>query len=197
MALAVLYLMVPATLAERHAYSEITRPSTGEFLKATIAVPISGALLGSLVAFVITDVLGVSRSPARLLIELLMIGIVFGLLVPPVTALVLPINMFLVDMTTRSNEFMVTVDHLLVAIFSTPRLLFIYWTQSLHIGIVSGGLVSFVSFLAMFTIRGGSATTVDLRPAALSLCFAAILLALLIAGPFGFYEHLVRQLAGK
>ena len=93
MALAALYITVPAAFAERHVYSEIARPPLWEFMRAAAVVPIAGALLGSLLAFIATDLLGVPRSPARLLITLLAVGVIFGLFVPLATALVLPINL--------------------------------------------------------------------------------------------------------
>ena len=197
MALAALYITVPAAFAERHVYSEIARPPIGEFMRASIVVPIIGALLGSLLTFVATDLLGTPRSAARLLITLLVVGVIFGLFIPPATALVLPINVFLVDAATNAkggNEF---VDDLLATVFGTPGLLFIYWAQGLYIGVVSGGFVAVVSFTTLLTVRPSAGATIDLRPAALSLVVAALLLALILVGPFSLYDGLVRQIAGR
>ena len=197
MALAGLYITVPAAFAERHVYSEIARPPLWEFMRAAAVVPIAGALLGSLLAFIATDLLGVPRSPARLLITLLAVGVIFGLFVPLATALVLPINLLLVDVATNVGDREELVDDLLAAVFGTPGRLFVYWAQGLYIGVVSGFLVGLVSFFTVVSIRPGPDSTVDFRPAALSLVIAAILVALLMAGPFSLYEGLVRQIAGR
>lgn len=196
MALVVLYLIVPATFAERHVYSEITRPHTGEFIRSTWIIPIIGAVLGSLIAFLTTDLLGVPRSHSRLLITLLATGILFGLLIPVATAIALPINLFLVAAITSVEGVQTLVDDLLVAVFSTTGQLFLYWAQSLYIGVLSGSLVALVSFLSLFSMRS-TGPTLNLRPALMSLCLAAMLVAVLIAGPFGLYEYLVRQLTGR
>ena len=115
MALAALYITVPAAFAERHVYSEIARPPLWEFMRSAAVVPIAGALLGSLLAFIATDLLGVPRSPARLLITLLAVGVIFGLFVPLATALVLPINLLLVDVATNVGDGEELVDDLLAA----------------------------------------------------------------------------------
>ena len=197
MALAALYITVPAAFAERHVYSEIARPPLWEFMRAAAVVPIAGALLGSLLAFIATDLLGVPRSPARLLITMLAVGVIFGLFVPLATALVLPINLLLVDVATNVGDGEELVDDLLAAVFGTPGRLFVYWAQGLYIGVVSGFLVGLVSFSTVVSIRPEPDSSVDIRPAALSLVIAAMLVALLMAGPFSLYEGLVRQIAGR
>lgn len=197
MALAVLYVTVPATFAERFVYSEIARPPLGEFMRAAVVVPIVGAMLGSAVTYAGTDLLGVPRSPARLLFTFLLVGVIFGLFVPLATALVLPINLFLVEVATNFNAGDELVDDLLAAVFGTPGLLFIYWAQGLYTGVVSGVVVALVSFATVVGVRPGQDSTIDLRPTAISLVVASVLLALLVAGPFGLYEGLIRQIAGR
>ena len=197
MALAVLYVTVPATFAERFVYSEIARPPLGEFIRAAVVAPIAGALLGSALTYAATDLLGVPRSPARLLATFLLVGVVFGLFVPLATALVLPINLFLVEVATNLKAGDELVDDLLAAVFGTPGLLFIYWAQGLYTGVVSGLVVSLVSFATVAGVRPGQNSTIDLRPAAISLVVASVLLALLLSGPFGLYEGLIRQIAGR
>ena len=197
MALAVLYVTVPATFAERFVYSEIARPPLGEFMRAAVVVPIVGAMLGSAVTYAGTDLLGVPRSPARLLFTFLLVGVIFGLFVPLATALVLPVNLFLVEVATNFNAGDELVDDLLAAVFGTPGLLFIYWAQGLYTGVVSGLVVTLVSFATVVGVRPGRDSTIDLRPTAISLVVASVLLALLVAGPFSLYEGLIRQIAGR
>ena len=197
MALAALYITVPAAFAERHVYSEIARPPLWEFMRSAAVVPITGILLGSLLAFIATDLLGVPRSPARLLITLLAVGLIFGLFVPLATALVLPINLLVVDVATNVGNGEEFVDDLLAAVFGTPGRMFVYWAQGFYIGVVSGCLVALVSFATLVSIRPGPDSSVDFRPAVVSLVIAAVLVALLLAGPFSLYEGLVRQIAGR
>ena len=197
MALAVLYVTVPATFAERFVYSEIARPPLGEFMRAAVVVPIVGALLGSGLTYAGTELLGVPRSPARLLFTFLLVGVVFGLFVPLATALVLPINLFLVEVAANFKAGDELVDDLLAAVFGTPGLLFIYWAQGLYTGVVSGLVVTLVSFATVVGVRPGQTLSIDLRPAAISFVIASALLALLLAGPFGLYEGLIRQIAGR
>ena len=197
MALAVLYVTVPATFAERFVYSEIARPPLGEFMRAAVVVPIVGAMLGSAVTYAGTDLLGVPRGPARLLFTFLLVGVIFGLFVPLATALVLPINLFLVEVATNFNAGDELVDDLLAAVFGTPGLLFIYWAQGLYTGVVSGLVVTLVSFATVVGVRPGQDSTIDLRPTAISLVVASVFLALLVAGPFSLYEGLIRQIAGR
>ena len=197
MALAVLYVTVPATFAERFVYSEIARPPLGEFMRAAVVVPIVGALLGSALTYAATDLLGVPRSPARLLFTFLLVGVLFGLFVPLATALVLPINLFLVEVVTNFKAGDELVDDLLAAVFGTPGLLFIYWAQGLYTGVVSGLIVTLVSFASVVGPRPGQDSAIDLRPAGISLVMASVLLALLLAGPFSLYEGLIRQIAGR
>ena len=197
MALAVLYVTVPATFAERYVYSEIARPPLGEFIRAAVVVPIVGALLGSALTYAATDLLGVPRSPARLLITFLLVGVVFGLFVPLATALVLPINLFLVEVATNFRAGDELVDDLLAAVFGTPGLLFIYWAQGLYIGVISGLVVTLVAFATSFSAQPGLRSRVDFRPAAVSLVISSAVLALLLTGPFSLYEGLIRQIAGR
>ena len=197
MALAVLYVTVPATFAERYVYSEIARPPLGEFMRAAVVVPIAGALLGSAVTYAATDLLGVPRSPARILFTFLLVGVFFGLFVPLATALVLPINLFLVEVATNFKSGDELVDDLLAAAFGTPGLLFIYWAQGLYTGVVSGLVVTLVAFATVVGVRPGQNPAIDLRPAVISLVIASVLLALLLAGPFSLYEGLIRQIAGR
>ena len=197
MALVVLYVTVPATFAERYVYSEITRPPLGEFIRAAVVVPIVGALMGSAVTYTATELLGVPRSPARLLFTFFLVGVIFGLFVPLATALVLPINLFLVEVATNFKAGDELVDDLLAAVFGTPGLLFIYWAQGLYTGVLSGLVAGLVSFVTVIAVRPGQDSAIDLRPAAVSLVIASLLLALLLAGPFGLYEGLIRQIAGR
>ena len=197
MALAVLYVTVPATFAERYVYSEIARPPLGEFIRAAVFVPVVGAMLGSALTYAATDLLGVPRSPARLLFTFLLVGVFFGLFVPLATALVLPINLFLVELTTDFNSGEELVDDLLAAVFGTPGLLFIYWAQGLYTGVLSGFVVAVVTFSSVVASVRGADTTLNLRPAALSLVIGSALLALLMAGPFSLYEGLISQMAGR
>ncbi len=197
MALAVLYVTVPATFAERYVYSEIARPPLGEFIRAAVVVPVVGALLGSALTYAATDLLGVPRSPTRLLFTFLLVGVFFGLFVPLATALVLPINLILVEVTTNFRSGNELVDDLLAAVFGTPGLLFIYWAQGLYIGVVSGFVVAAVSFSSIVATGRGAEPALNLRPAVLSLVIGSALMALLLAGPFGLYEGLIRQIAGR
>ena len=197
MALVVLYVTVPATFAERFVYSEIARPPLGEFVRAAVVVPIVGALLGSAVTYAATELLGATRSPVRLLFTFFLVGVIFGLFVPLATALVLPINLFLVEVATNFKGGEELVDDLLAAVFGTPGLLFIYWAQGLYTGVVSGLFVTLVSFVTVIAVRPGQDSTIDLRPAAVSLVIGSLLLALLLAGPFSLYEGLIRQIAGR
>ena len=89
------------------------------------------------------------------------------------------------------------LDDLLAAIFGTPGRMFVYWAQGFYIGVVSGCIVALVSFSTLVSIRPGPDSSVDFRPAVLSLVIAAMLVALLLAGPFSLYEGLVRQIAGR
>ncbi len=154
-------------------------------------------LLGSALTYAATDLLGVPRSPARLLFTFLLVGVVFGLFVPLATALVLPINLFLVEVATNLKAGDELVDDLLAAVFGTPGLLFIYWAQGLYSGVVSGLVVTLVGFAAVVSVRPGQSSTIDPRPAAVSLVIASVFLALLLAGPFSLYEGLIRQIAGR
>ncbi len=197
MALAVLYVTVPSTFAERYVYSEIARPPLGEFMRAAVVVPIVGAMLGSALTYAATDLLGVPRSPARLLFTFLLVGVFFGLFVPLATALVLPVNLLLVEVTTNFRSGEELVDDLLAAVFGTPGLLFIYWAQGLYTGVVTGLVVAVVSFSSVLATGRGADTALNYRPAALSLVIGSALLALLLAGPFGLYEGLIRQVAGR
>ncbi len=197
MALAVLYVTVPATFAERYVYSEIARPPLGEFMRAAVVVPIVGAMLGSALTYAATDLLGVPRSPARLLFTFVMVGVFFGLFVPLATALVLPINLLIVEVATNFRSGEELVDDLLAAAFGTPGLLFIYWAQGLYTGVVSGLVVAGVSFLSVLATGRGADPAFNLRPAALSFVIGSALLALLLAGPFSLYEGLIRQIAGR
>ncbi len=197
MALAVLYVTVPATFAERYVYSEIARPPLGEFMRAAVVVPIVGAMLGSALTYAATDLLGVPRSPARLIFTFLLVGVFFGLFVPLATALVLPVNLLLVEVTTNFRSGEELVDDLLAAVFGTPGLLFIYWAQGLYTGVVTGFVVAVVSFSSVLATGRGAVTVLNLRPAALSLVIGSAMLALLLAGPFSLYEGLIRQIAGR
>jgi hypothetical protein len=195
MALAVLYIIVPATFEERHVYSEITRPHLGEFIRSTLIVPIVGAALGSLLAFLTIELLGTPYRVGKLLLTLLVTGTLFGMLIPIAAAITLPVNLFLVAAITNVDSAHVLIDDLLVAVFSTTSQLLMYWAESLYASCVSGLLVGLVSFVSLLTMR--TRNSLDFRPAAVSLCIGIISLGLLVLGPFGIYEYLVRQLAAR
>ncbi len=195
-ALAILYVTVPAALAERHAYVAIVRPSLGAFLRETTVVPVAGAALGALLVYSATELFTAPRSRAFQLVALGGLGLLFGLLAPLATALTLPINVFITGAVGSASGGEI-VDDLLSAVFGTPGLLFIYWAQALYVGVVFGAVAGLTSFTAMLVVRPGGGTAHHLRPAAVSLVLSAALMALLMAGPFSLYEGLVRQIAGR
>ena len=196
LALAVLYLTVPATLAERYAYAEIVRPPLVQFMQLAGSVLIAGALAGGALAFAVTEVMGVPGSRGRLILILAIVGGLFGLFIPLVTALVLPVNLFAIDLA-RLEGGMELVDELLDAIFSTPALVFIYWAQGLYSGVVSGAVMGAVSFASLLSVKTEGRSGVAKLPAAISLGLSSLLLILVLAGPFSLYEGLVKQIAGR
>ena len=100
-------------------------------------------------------------------------------------------------MATNVGDGEELVDDLLAAVFGTPGRLFVYWAQGCTSGSCRGFLVGLVSFFTVVSMRPRPGSSVNLRPAVLSLVIAAMLVALLMAGPFSLYEGLVRQIAGR
>lgn len=189
LALCILYISVPVTLVEEQYRYVIERPPLASFFKLSAAALLGGALAAGVVSYVVTEVSG----PAPGVVKLFLVGFFYGVLVPFVTGLLIPMNLFLLNLVHLSSvtEGRTLGEEFADTVFGTPMFTFMHGAEGIYQGFAAGAALFVGASLVLF------GSPLDLtRQRAFTHTAAAVLLSLaivvfLIVGPFGFFESLV------
>jgi len=193
LALLVMYVRIPVILAEEQYRYVIERPSLSSFFKIAGAAVVGGGAVAAFVSYMVTEVAGSKPTP----IKMAVIGFSYGVLLPFVTGFMVPVNLFFVRILNLSS---VTTERslsgeLIDLAFATPMYTFLHGMTSMYQGLAAGAALFVIGWFALLRLRPGPPGAAALRSVLVSLCLSSTIAFLILFGPFGFFESLVKWFA--
>jgi hypothetical protein len=170
---------------------QLTRPGMDVYLRLVFPAIIGGFLATAIVAGAFTFLADAAESAWRLLT----IGFFYGMLMPPLLGLLMPINLFVLEITdlTRVTNQGSLEDQIGDLIFGIPGSVYLSWILDTGSGIIAGLAMAILAF-AIFHLVGpiskpGRGPAIALA----GLGTGVLTLFLVIAGPFPILEFLFEQ----
>lgn len=192
MALIIPYMQIVITLQDADYYYILERPDWGTYIRLAGPALFAGPISVGIVVLVFRQLDELLPTLGRMLI----VGAAFGAIMPFITGLLIPLNLFIIGVTGVSKvSGQGSVQQMLGDwVFSTPMFTFLFWADWLGPGIVSG-LIAGLIFWAVVKIAGpveqaGRAKLIF----AGSMAASAIILLLVTVWPYGLFSFLFETL---
>ena len=170
---------------------QLTRPDMDVYLRLVFPAVIGGFLATAIVAGVFTFLAEAAESAWRLLT----IGFFYGMIMPLLLGLFMPINLFILEITnlTRVTGQGSLEDQIGDLLFGIPGSVYLSWILDTGSGIMAGLAMAVLAF-AIFHLVGplskpGRGPAIALAGAGTGV----LILFLVIAGPFPILEFLFEQ----
>lgn len=188
MALIIPYVQIAITLQDADYYYILERPVLATYLRLAGAALFAGPLSVVIVYYIFKQF----DEMVPGFIKMLIVGASFGMLMPLLTGIFTPLNLFVIGITGVSNVTgQGSVQQMLGDwVFSTPMFTFFFWSEWLGPGIVFG-LIAGIMFWAIAKFTG----PVERRDRAKYLYVASSLAAvavlfLVTVWPFALFEFM-------
>ncbi len=185
-----MYVTLSVTLAESDPYYQPERPALGPFLRVATAAILGGIVSIGLVVVAVSEATGASRGVWRLGA----IGILFGVLVPFATGLLMPINRFFLNANDVSGAADLS-NRVIDAVYGTPLFALTYGVRGIWEGIVVGLLLGGAAWVILEVSHLSSRDRLVLKPYVLSLGLAVFIAAFVFFGPSGLFTFLIDSFA--
>jgi hypothetical protein len=170
---------------------QLTRPGMDVYLRLVFPAVIAGFLATGIVAAAFTFLAEAAESAWRLLT----IGFFYGMLMPLLLGLFMPVNLFILEITnlTRVTNQGTLEDQIGDLVFGIPGSVYLSWILDTGSGITAGLAMAVLAF-AIFHLVGpiskpGRGPAIALA----GLGTGTIILLLVVAGPFPILEFLFEQ----
>jgi hypothetical protein len=170
---------------------QLTRPGMDVYLRLVFPAVIAGFLATTIVAGAFTFLAEAAESVWRLLT----VGFFYGMLMPLLLGVFMPINLFVLEITdlTRVTNQGALEDQIGDLIFGIPGSVYLSWVLDTGSGMIAGLLMAVLAF-AIFHLAGplskpGRGPAISLA----GLGTGVGILFLVVAGPFSILEFLFER----
>lgn len=188
-----MYITLPAAIASDDPYYQAARPDLASFMRIAPAAITAGALTVAAAAYAVSEVTGGNRGFLRLT----GIGILFGLVTPFITGVLMPLNRAFIDAESVAGVRELS-DTVVEVVYGTPMFALIYGVTGISEGLAAGAALTGFGWV-VFAVTPGSGGWLGhlTRPYILGTAVAILLVLLVSSGPFGLFEFLVELFATR
>ena len=190
LSMSAMYVTLAVTLAESDPYYRPERPALGPFLGIASAAILGGVISLGIVVFAVGEATGTAQRAWRLGA----IGILFGALLLSVTAFLMPINRFFLDVNDVSGVADLS-NRVVEAVYGTPVFALVYGTRGIFEGLVAGLFLAAAAWAFANVSHISSRDSLILKPYVLSLGLAALVAGFVFYGPASLFTFLVDSFA--
>ena len=185
------FMDISATLDDADYYYVLDRPPLDVYARLFVPSLLAGLIATGGVVWLFTFV---SESGSALW-RMIVIGLMYGVLMPVLSGLLMPLNLFVLSvsgLSRVSNQGTLT-DQLGDWVFDTPAHAYLGWLLGVPHAIVAGLIMAGLGWLVMRAAGPIGNPARALPISLLGLGVAAVIVGLMMVGPFGFFEYWFNQ----
>lgn len=184
------YVTLPATVAADNYDYVVSRPALSAALHIAPTSLAAGLVLGLVFGWLVPELLGDGRH----YIQIPLIGVLFGVLDPFVTALLMPLSRFFTDASSVSGVADLS-NRIVDVVYGTPLFALDYGVRGIGEGLLAGVGAVIVVVVSILGFSGARRKWAHPLVSASVLSLAAVLL--LVFGPSEIFRGLVDTFAGR
>ena len=191
-ALLIPYMQIVLTLQKADYYYILTRPDIGTYFRLAGAALFAGPIAIGIVVLVFRQLDDFLPTYLRMVV----VGLAYGIIMPLLTGLFTPLNLFVIGITGVSNVTnQGSVAQMLADwVFSTPMFTFLFWMDWLGPSIFFG-LIACSLFWGVVKVTGPIEDAVRAKFVYLgSLLVSVVVLLLVMVWPFSLFNYMFETL---